>query len=206
MLLILSSILSWILIIYKFLLTKKARLESKHFHRNFQKHRTNPLGMPLEKDAPTPFQSLYLGMKKVTLDLLHKNQHFSGGSYLTSADADFINTTLVSGIGSEIRELEKNLYVLSTITGLAPLLGLLGTVWGITTTFSHMQGQAGLNHTLLSGLSLALITTVLGLVTAIPALVAYNYLKNTLLRFETEMEEFATDLVTSLELQYRKVE
>jgi biopolymer transport protein TolQ len=90
---------------------------------------------------------------------------------------------------------------------LAPFLGLLGTVWGILTTFSEMTTQSGGGHqAILSGLSLALATTVLGLVDAIPALIGYNYLKNTIQEFETEMGEFAHLALASIELQYRKVD
>jgi len=209
-LLITSSILSWILIGYKFLQMRRAKMQSKQFRHNFQKNLKNPLSIPRRNDAnEIPFYNLYLGVKKLALDLLNKNQHFGTqeNAYLTSADADFIDAKIRSLIGNQIRTLEKNLYILSTITGLSPLLGLLGTVWGITTTFANMQGAShGLNHTMLGGLSLALTTTVLGLLTAIPALIAYNYLKNSLLRFETEMDDFASDILTSIELQYRKVE
>ena len=59
-------------------------------------------------------------------------------------------------------------------------MGLLGTVWGILVTFSGLQsnGLSSANSSVLSGLSMALGTTVFGLVVAIPALVGYNYLKS----------------------------
>lgn len=58
----------------------------------------------------------------------------------------------------------------------------------------------------LSGLSLALATTVLGLIDAIPALIGYNYLKNSIRDFAMEMEGFSNDLLTSVELEYRKMD
>jgi biopolymer transport protein TolQ len=58
----------------------------------------------------------------------------------------------------------------------------------------------------LGGLSLALATTVLGLLDAIPALIGYNYLKNTIRDFTTEMEGFSNEILAAVELQYRKVE
>jgi biopolymer transport protein TolQ len=71
-----------------------------------------------------------------------------------------------------------------------------------------MQSQAvGSSHQMvLSGLSLALATTVLGLIDAIPALIGYNYLKNGIRDFNTEMEEFANEILASVEMQYRKVD
>jgi biopolymer transport protein TolQ len=104
--------------------------------------------------------------------------------------------------------LEKSLYVLSTTVSLAPFLGLLGTVWGILTTFSELQNQGtGNTHQMvLGGLSLALATTVLGLIDAIPALIGFNYLKNDVKDFQTEMESFSNELLASVELQYRQVD
>jgi biopolymer transport protein TolQ len=91
---------------------------------------------------------------------------------------------------------------------LAPFLGLLGTVWGILTTFSELQvqGSSSSHQMVLGGLSLALATTVFGLIDAIPALIGYNYLKNTIRDFQTEMEKFASELLASIEMQYRKVD
>lgn len=69
-----------------------------------------------------------------------------------------------------------------------------------------MQGGGNTNQMFLGGLSLALATTVLGLVDAIPALVGYNYLKNTIREFRTDMETFSHEMLTTVELQYRKVD
>jgi biopolymer transport protein TolQ len=104
--------------------------------------------------------------------------------------------------------LEKDLFILSTSVTLAPFLGLLGTVWGILVTFSELQAgsSAGSNTAIIGGLSTALSTTVLGLVIAIPALIAYNYLKNNLRMFTSDMEDFLHNLISTLELQYRKVD
>jgi len=102
--------------------------------------------------------------------------------------------------------LEKNLFVLSTIVTLGPFLGLLGTVWGILLTFSelHSRGISSSNAAMLAGLSMALATTVIGLVVAIPAVIGYNYIKNAGREYLREMEDFSQVLLSTLELQYRK--
>jgi biopolymer transport protein TolQ len=107
-----------------------------------------------------------------------------------------------------VKFLDKYVYALATVVALGPFLGLLGTVWGILTTFSDMQTQVGGNTSqmVLGGLSLALTTTVLGLIDAIPALIGYNYLKNDIRDFETEMHCFSNGILANVEMQYRKVD
>jgi len=152
-----------------------------------------------------------------TIEILNKNRRFaqlnkgSGSetaSYLSPSDIEFVESHLLSTVSSQTSNLEKNLYVLSTVVSLAPFLGLLGTVWGILTTFSELQSlSTGSTHQMvLGGLSLALATTVMGLLDAIPALIGYNYLKNGIKDFQTEMECFSNEILTSVELQYRKVD
>ena len=91
---------------------------------------------------------------------------------------------------------------------LAPFLGLLGTVWGMLVTFSGLKSHAVsmANAAVLSGLSTALATTVLGLLIAIPALIAYGYLRNAVLEINRDMENFSQVLLTTIEMQYRKVD
>lgn len=220
--LIALSIGTWVILIHKVWLTSRARKFSTEFHEAFQLQRATPLSLECDpapqKKHPNPFRDLYVVLKKHTVDILTKNRHFrknSGGetansniSYLSPTDIDFVGAHLMTAAAHQIKDLEKNLYMLSTIVSLAPFLGLLGTVWGILTTFSEMQSQtSGSTHQMvLGGLSLALATTVIGLIDAIPALIGYNYLKNTIRDFETEMEGFSTEILASVEMQYRKVD
>ncbi len=213
------SAVSWIILLHKTWLTNKARKNSSHFYTLFQLQKSNPLS--IECDArtlssyPNPFFDLYSILKKHTVDILNKNRRFGqnpsgkieNASYLSQADIDYVDSYLTSAIAQQIKRLDKNLFVLSTVVSLGPFLGLLGTVWGILTTFSDMQTHTGSTSQLvLGGLSLALATTVLGLVAAIPALIAYNYLKNAIYGFETEMEGFSTEILSAVEMHYRKVD
>ena len=120
----------------------------------------------------------------------------------------WIESHVYTTMSSHLRKLEKNLFVLSTVVTLAPFLGLLGTVWGILLTFSQLQekGAAVNSAGMLNGLSLALATTVVGLVVAIPSLVGYNYLKNKLKEYRKEAEDFSHTLLTTIEFHYRKPE
>ena len=216
--LVLLSIFTWVIVIHKAYWTSLARKNSKKFYQAFNSQRVNPLAIDCdpfkEKKDLNPFVNLYQVLKRHTIDILNKNRLFgvkSGEisketptSYLSASDIDIVGSYLQSTIANQTKYLEKNLFILSTIVSLAPFLGLLGTVWGILTTFSELQAQSASNT--LGGLSLALATTVLGLVDAIPALIGYNYLKNTIRDFEIEMEGFSTEILASVEMQYRKVE
>ena len=125
---------------------------------------------------------------------------------LSSSDIDLLTTNIFTTIDSQVRKLEKNLFLLPTIVTLAPFLGLLGTVWGILVTFSELQMHSGANNAILGGLSMALATTVFGLVVAIPTLIAHNYIKNNIRQYETDMEHFSHLVLAAIEIQYRKVD
>jgi biopolymer transport protein ExbB len=103
----------------------------------------------------------------------------------------------------EVPRLERRLGILSTIAHISPLMGLLGTVTGMVKSFQIIQEKATTLHPvspgdLAGGIWEALITTVAGLVVAIPALVAYNYLVSVVDNYVSEMESSATDLVNIL--------
>lgn len=209
--LITLSIVSWIILIHKTWVTQKAKQSANKFKKSFNSQKVNPLSLELDSVKDTgelhPFRNLYTILKKTTMDLLNKNRHFSEkgkASYLSSADIDYVEGHLATGIANQTKEMEKNLYILPTVVGLGPFLGLLGTVWGIITSFSDMQNQT--SSMVLGGLSLALATTVLGLVDAIPALIGYNYLKNEIRDFQVDMDAFAHEILSSVEMQYRKVD
>ncbi|MBI4845556.1 MAG: MotA/TolQ/ExbB proton channel family protein [Candidatus Omnitrophica bacterium] len=103
----------------------------------------------------------------------------------------------------EVPKLEKNLSLLATIAHVSPLLGLLGTVTGMVSTFQIIQQKAQAMYpvdpsVLAKGIWEALITTVAGLIVAIPSFVAYNYLVAKVESLVVEMEISATDLVNIL--------
>ena len=103
----------------------------------------------------------------------------------------------------EIPRIEKNLPALATIAHVSPLLGLLGTVTGMVRCFQTIQTktvafQSVSPGDLAGGIWEALLTTVAGLVVAIPTFVAYNYLVSTINHFILEMERASTELVNFL--------
>jgi biopolymer transport protein ExbB len=98
-----------------------------------------------------------------------------------------------------VHELERYLNTLGTIAAISPLLGLLGTVTGMIRTFSALTvGGVGDPAALAGGISEALITTAAGLMVAIPALIAYRYLRGRVDALVVQMEQEAIGLVEAL--------
>lgn len=107
---------------------------------------------------------------------------------------DDIRRAIDDAVLVELPRLESLINLLGTIAKVAPLLGLLGTVLGMQETFSAMRNSTSLND-LSGGISSALITTVAGLVLAIPCLIAYNYMVARVETFCIEMEKAASEII-----------
>jgi len=104
--------------------------------------------------------------------------------------------TVQTAARHEIVRLERGLVVLEIIVGIAPLLGLVGTIVGMITVFSDI-GQTGLNDAakLAHGISVILQTTLIGLLIAIPALIAWSYFSKKVEVFAVEMEALCDDFI-----------
>jgi len=124
----------------------------------------------------------------------------TGGLLKFSASREAIKENMEDVSLYEIPKLEKRLNALATIAHISPLLGLLGTVTGMTTSFHTIQMRASSMNPvtpgdLAGGIGEALLTTVAGLMVAIPTFVAYNYCVHRINHFILEMERSATELV-----------
>jgi biopolymer transport protein TolQ len=204
------SLLCWLIILQKRKEFKTINLIQNKIIEETLKQK-NPLGTYEPTDKSHPFSQLYLSFKSKSLDLLNKNKYFlsdpEAAVYLSEADLKMVENYAAIAIDEALKKLERNIMSLSTITTLAPFLGLLGTVWGILMTFSELSSgaQAAQNSAVIGGLSMALATTVMGLVIAIPSLVGFNQLKGQLKNTESDLDNFLAKLMSQLELQYRKV-
>lgn len=99
----------------------------------------------------------------------------------------------------EARTLERGLVILETVAGISPLLGLLGTVLGMIKVFRVISEQGlGQTQSLSGGISMALLTTVVGLSIAIPALVAYNYFNHKVEDLVLEIEKYSGQLLNKV--------
>jgi biopolymer transport protein ExbB/TolQ len=125
------------------------------------------------------------------------------GKRLTLKAMEHIKRTLESAVARESIKLESGLILLASAVSGGPFLGLLGTVWGVMDTFAMVgQAQQADLPTMAPGVSAALITTVAGLVVAIPSMFGYNFLVHNLRVQTVELDNFAQELVSKMETEY----
>lgn len=124
------------------------------------------------------------------------------------ADREEIRHAIEAAGLAEVPRLERNLALLATLTQLAPVLGLLGTIIGMMETLSTIQQQAPLIHAgdLGAGLWQALITTAAGLAVAVPLYAGYNFLLHRVESILLDMERASVDILNFLSKPAVKVE
>jgi biopolymer transport protein TolQ len=202
------SAVCWTLVIYKSWQFWAVGKLSEQFSEQFAEKKDDPLNLHFQRptlsrigELPHPLFDIYRTVKQQTLLLISRNQDTG----LSEADMQLIESGVFAAISLSSKKLEKHLFILPMIVTLAPFLGLLGTVWGILLTFAQLQAGAHAgNAAMLSGLSMALATTVLGLLVAIPALIGYSYLKNSSKETRRDMEGFSYCLLSAIEMQHRR--
>jgi biopolymer transport protein TolQ len=121
------------------------------------------------------------------------------------ARLEHAENALARALAHQTLRYEENMVWLATLVTVAPFMGLLGTVWGVMEAFSAVSLQATASiQTLAPGVSAALLTTIAGLVVAIPSVVGYNALFNKTKTLTTEIENFASSLADRIELEMDK--
>lgn len=126
---------------------------------------------------------------------------------LGAARMELVESTCVHATDEETVKLGHGSTILAVITSSAPLLGLFGTVWGVMLAFQAMANSGSANIAELApGISSALLTTVVGLIVAIPSTIFYNALQAKIEASAVQVEGFAEELMGKLTLHYRKSE
>ncbi len=122
---------------------------------------------------------------------------------VTLNQMEHVKRALERAVAREALQLESGLILLAIAVSGAPFLGLLGTVWGVMSVFSDVaqKGQADL-PTMAPGLSAAMMTTVAGLLVAIPSMFGYNWLVHHLRVHTVELDNFAQELASRIETEY----
>jgi biopolymer transport protein TolQ len=120
---------------------------------------------------------------------------------------EHVKRTLERAVAQEALRLESGLILLAIAVSGAPFLGLLGTVWGVMSAFGHVAMKAAAGGkadlaTMAPGVAAALVTTVAGLLVAIPSMFGYNWLVHHLRVFTVELDNFAQELASKMETEY----
>jgi biopolymer transport protein TolQ len=126
------------------------------------------------------------------------------GADSSRARLEHAENALQRAIARQTLRYESSMIFLATIVSGAPFLGLLGTVWGVMIAFDAITGtgvQVASIQNLAPGVSAALLTTIAGLVVAIPSVFGYNFLLATTRKLITELENFASSLADRIELE-----
>ncbi|AWB47655.1 protein TolQ [Gemmobacter aquarius] len=191
------SFWSWSIIVQRQLTFRKARTESEEFDRAFWSG--EPLDELFETIAPDPqgaSQRIFAaGM------LEWRRSHRQDGGLIAGAQAR-IDRAMDVAIAREAEVLNKGLGFLATTGSTAPFIGLFGTVWGIKHSFEQIAISQNTNLAVVApGIAEALLATAIGLVAAIPAVVAYNKLNTDSERILGGYESFADEFATILSRQ-----
>jgi biopolymer transport protein ExbB/TolQ len=114
-----------------------------------------------------------------------------------------VKVVLEEAAGGEAMALEKGMIVLSTAVAGGPFIGLLGTVWGVMSTFAGIaESKAATLTAMAPGVAAALVATVTGLLVAIPAMFAYNFMVTTIRHITQELDGFASRYANQIEHVY----
>ena len=176
------SIYSWAIIIEKFRLFKKINSESDEFEEKFWK----------SKSAETFYNSLPADLENPMALLFKDSMHTLLKGKNKSNLSERMSTVLEVNIEKQIVTLEKGFTFLATVGSTAPFIGLFGTVWGIMNSFQSIAISRNTSLAIVApGIAEALFATALGLLAAIPAVVAYNKYNNDSKKYSQKLENFS---------------
>ena len=189
LLLVFMSVVCWGIILLKWIRLWSAVRQSSSFLDLFWRSKRldtvyDTCGKYRRSPVAEVFKAGYQELAKVT----------QGGN--TEDASDNLMRTLRRSRMSESTKLEKYVTFLATTGSTAPFIGLFGTVWGILLAFSKLSGATNATIQVVGpDISHALIATAIGLVAAIPAVMAYNYFNAKIRVLNIEMENFSADFM-----------
>jgi len=176
------SIYSWAIIIEKFRLFKKINLESDEFEQKFWKSKA---AETFYNSLPTNLENPMALLFKDSMQTLLKAKNKSNLS-------ERMSSMLEVNIEKQMVTLEKGFTFLATVGSTAPFIGLFGTVWGIMNSFQSIAISRNTSLAIVApGIAEALFATALGLLAAIPAVVAYNKFNNDSKKYSQRLENFS---------------
>ena len=197
------SIVAWfVIIISKIIQMRQAKKLNGFFAAEFRSQRA--VLDVFDRKVQAEGCPLFMVYKAGSEELDARLKSPAGRKHQMSLKAvEHVKRTMENAVAQESLKLESGLILLAIAVSGAPFLGLLGTVWGVMSTFGHIaqQGSASL-AAMAPGVSAALITTVAGLLVAIPSMFAYNWLVHNLRVLTVELDNFAQEIMSKIETEY----
>jgi len=185
--LIACSIYSWAIIIEKFKLFKKINSSSEEFEEKFWR----------SKSAETFYNSLPNKIDDPMASLFKESMQSLLKSKSKSNLMERVGGMLEVGIEKQMSKIEKGFTFLATVGSTAPFIGLFGTVWGIMNSFQSIAISRNTSLAIVApGIAEALFATALGLLAAIPAVIAYNKFNNESKKYSEKLESFSKRFIS----------
>ena len=182
LLLIASSIYSWAIIFQKIKLFKKINISSEEFEEKFWK----------SKSAETFYNSLPVDPEDPMASVFKSSMQVMLKSKTKSNLSERMSNMLEANIEKQMMKIEKSYTFLATVGSTAPFIGLFGTVWGIMNSFQSIAISRNTSLAIVApGIAEALFATALGLLAAIPAVVAYNKFNSDSKKYLRRLENFS---------------
>ena len=185
--LIASSIYSWAIIIEKYKLFKKINKTSEEFENKFWKSRS---AESFYNNLPDKIDDPMANVFKDTMQVIVKSKSKSNLS-------NRLESMLEVNIEKQMNTIEKSYTFLATVGSTAPFIGLFGTVWGIMNSFQSIAISRNTSLAIVApGIAEALFATALGLLAAIPAVVAYNKFSSDSKKYSQKLENFSKRFIS----------
>lgn len=209
-----SSIYVWSIMIIKFQNLKRAAVSSSMFDRRYRQER-NPIALFLRKDR-YPESPLFEVYERVCVTMGAEvdtqepdaSELFAGSLgdevvQLKPIQLEGVRNAAERTVSTTFLNLERSMPVLATAVTACPFLGLLGTVWGVMDAFSGMAtaGSAQLSA-VAPGIAAALLTTVVGLLVALPSAIGYNMLTSRVRELQVRTDNFSQELVNDIQRNF----
>jgi biopolymer transport protein TolQ len=191
--LLIASLFSWAIILGKFFAFRRARAQSRRFLRAFRKaNRLQEIATVSEQFKPSPLVNVF--------DEVYETYRRQTGGFGPPRNITALERAGQTAASESLTAMEQRLTWLASIGAISPFIGLFGTIMGIVDAFHGLgtEGTATL-RAVAPGVSEALITTAAGLLVAIPAVIAYNQFTSTCRDFAARMDDFARELLNSME-------
>ena len=187
--LIASSIYSWALIFDKYKLFKRIEKSTTSFEEKFWKSRSaESFYNSLPASIEDPMANVFKGSMQVVMKARSKSNL-----------SEKLQNVLEVNIEKQMNVIEKNYTFLATVGATAPFIGLFGTVWGIMNSFQSIAISRNTSLAIVApGIAEALFATALGLLAAIPAVVAYNKFNNDSKKYSQRLENFAKRFISTI--------